>query len=139
MPLTKEFKETIKARAERDPEFRVGLLREAIEALLSDDLESGKVLLRDYVNATVGFETLAEEMEKNPKSLMRMLSDKDNPCADNLLAMVARLKRREDVSFSVTRNNGLHASPFIQRALHESMPYCMWIALDKRVLRVHRL
>ena len=109
MPLTKNFKDTIKARAERDPDFRVGLFREAIEALLSDDLETGKVLLRDYVNATIGFETLAREMEKNPKSLMRMLSDKGNPRADNLLAMVARLKRREGVSFSLTRNNGLHA------------------------------
>ena len=109
MPLTRDFKNTIKARAERDPEFRVGLFREAIDALFSDDLETGKVLLRDYVNATVGFETLAEEMEKNPKSLMRMLSDKGNPRADNLLAMVARLKQREGVSFSLTRSNGLHA------------------------------
>ena len=109
MPLTRDFKNTIKARAERDPEFRVGLFREAIDALFSDDLETGKVLLRDYVNATVGFETLAEEMKKNPKSLMRMLSDKGNPRADNLLAMVARLKQREGVSFSLTRNNGLHA------------------------------
>lgn len=52
MPLTKDFKDTIKARAERDPEFRTGLFREAIEALLSDELETGKVLLRDYANAT---------------------------------------------------------------------------------------
>ena len=57
----------------------------------------------------VGFETLAEEMEKNPKSLMRMLSNKGNPRADNLLAMVARLKQREGVSFSLTLNNGFHA------------------------------
>jgi len=109
MPLTRNFKDTIKARAERDPEFRAGLFREAIEALLSDDLKTGKVLLRDYVNATVGFEALAEEMEKNPKSLMRMLSDKGNPRADNLLAMVARLKLREGVSFSLTHNNRLNA------------------------------
>ena len=102
MPLTKDFKETIKARAERDPEFRVGLFREAIEAMLSDDLETGKVLLRDYVNATVGFETLAEDMDKDPKSLMRMLSAKGNPRADNLLAMVSRLKQREGVSFSIS-------------------------------------
>ena len=84
MPLTKDFKDTIKARAERDPEFRAGLFREAIEAMLSDDLETGKVLLRDYVNATVGFEALAQDMDKDPKSLMRMLSAKGNPRADNL-------------------------------------------------------
>lgn len=109
MPLTKDFKDTVKARADRDPDFRVGLFREALEALLSDDLETGKVLLRDYVNATVGFETLAKDMQKDPKSLMRMLSAKGNPRADNLLAMVARLKQREGVSFSLTQNDEIHA------------------------------
>lgn len=109
MPLTKKLHETMKARAERDPEFRVGLLREAMELMFSDDFETGKALLRDYVNATVGFETLAEDMQKDPKSLMRMLSAKGNPRADNLLAIVARLKQREGVSLSLTQNNGLHA------------------------------
>jgi len=75
-----------------------------LEAMLSDDLETGKVLLRDYVNATVGFEALAQDMDKDPNSLMRMLSAKGNPRADNLLAMVSRLKQREGVSFSITQN-----------------------------------
>ncbi|MYB75753.1 MAG: transcriptional regulator [Chloroflexi bacterium] len=109
MPLTKNFKTTIKARAERDPEFRVGLFREAVEALLSDDLETGKVLLRDYVNATIGFETLAKDMQKDPKSLMRMLSAQGNPRAENLLGMVARLKQREGLSFALSHNGGFHA------------------------------
>ena len=61
MPLTREFSETVRARAESDTEFRVGLLREAVEALLNDDHETGKLLLRDYVSAAVGLETLAEE------------------------------------------------------------------------------
>ena len=47
MALTRDFRDTIKARAERDPEFRIGLLQEAIEAFLDADLETGKVLLRD--------------------------------------------------------------------------------------------
>lgn len=109
MALTRSFKETIKARAERDPEFRTGLFREAIEAMLSDDLETGKVLLRDYVNATVGFETLAQDMQKDPKSLMRMLSAKGNPRADNLLAMVSKLKQREGVQLSVQPTGELRA------------------------------
>ncbi len=102
MALTKSFRDTIKARAERDPAFRVGLFKEAIEAMLSDDLETGKLLLRDYVNATVGFDALAQDMQKDPKSLMRMLSAKGNPRADNLLAMVARLKQREGIGLSMT-------------------------------------
>ena len=63
MPLTKEFSETVRARADSDPEFRIGLFREAIEALLGNDLETGKILLRDYAKATEGIETLAEESE----------------------------------------------------------------------------
>ena len=109
MPLTREFRETVMARAERDPEFRAGLFREAIESLLSNDLATAKILLRDYVNATVGFETLGEELGKSPKSLMRMLSNRGNPRADNLLAMVARLKQREGMSLSLTTDDRLHA------------------------------
>ena len=52
---------------------------------------------------------------------MRILSAKWNPRADNLLAMVARLNQREGVSSSLTPNNGLHAQPNIQGALHASM------------------
>jgi hypothetical protein len=41
MALTRDFKDTIKARAARDPEFRAALFGEAITALFSDDLETG--------------------------------------------------------------------------------------------------
>ena len=100
MPLTRNFKATIKARADRDPAFRLGLFQEALDAFLSGDIGTGKVLLRDYVNATVGFERLAKDLEKNPKSLMRMLSDQGNPRADNLFAVMAHLKSREGITFS---------------------------------------
>jgi len=66
MALTRDFRATVRARAERDPAFRVGLLEEALNALLDDDVETGKILLRDYVNATLGFEVLASEMDKSP-------------------------------------------------------------------------
>lgn len=104
MALTRDFKDTVKARAERDPEFRVALLQEALDAFLSADLETGKVLLRDYVNATVGFEQLGARLRKSPKSLMRMLSDRGNPRADNLFAVVAHLRACEDVDFTIRRS-----------------------------------
>ncbi|MCY4300329.1 MAG: transcriptional regulator [Aestuariivita sp.] len=102
-PHVRNFRDTIRARAHRDPEFRFGLFREALEALLNDDLETGKILLRAYINATIGFDTLAVELDKHPKSLMRMLSDKGNPRADNLLGMVGYLKKRENAALNVTR------------------------------------
>ena len=52
MPLTRDFKETIRARIGRDPGFREALLEEGVECLLSGDVEAGKSVLRDYINAT---------------------------------------------------------------------------------------
>lgn len=59
MPLTRNFKETIQARIERDPAFRNELLREGVEYFLTGDVDTGKTILRDYINATMGFETLS--------------------------------------------------------------------------------
>jgi len=101
MALTRDFKETIQARAQRDPAFRRGLFHEAIEAFLSNDTETGKLLLRDYVNATVGFEELGKQLHKSPKSLMRMLSSQGNPRADNLFAVVGHLRKQEGVAFTM--------------------------------------
>ena len=41
MPLTHDFKETVRARAQRDTEFRQALLREAVECIINGDLETG--------------------------------------------------------------------------------------------------
>ena len=101
MALTRAFRDTVKDRAARDPEFRVGLLKEAVEALLRGDLDGGKILLRDYVNATIGFEGLAEATHKNPKSLMRMLSIEGNPRAENLFAVIAELQKSEGIALAV--------------------------------------
>ncbi len=58
MALTRDFKETIQARAERDPAFRRELLKEGVQCLLAGEVDTGKTVLRDYINATVGFEEL---------------------------------------------------------------------------------
>ena len=79
MALTRDFKETVQARVERDPAFREALLKEGVQCLLSGDVETGKAVLRNYINATIGFEELGGLTHKSPKSLMRMLSSKDNP------------------------------------------------------------
>ncbi len=50
MALTREVQETIQERARRDAAFREALLKEAVDALLSGDVETGKTVLRDYIN-----------------------------------------------------------------------------------------
>lgn len=101
MALTKEFKETVQARAKADAAFRRGLLTEALDCFLAGDLDEGKLILRDYINATIGFEELARLTGKTPKSLMRMLSESGNPRADNLFAIVNSLQAREGIRLLV--------------------------------------
>jgi len=101
MPLTRDFKQTIRARVERDPKFRAALLREGVEAMLCGDLDTAKTILRDYINATVGFADLAQATHIPSKSLMRMLGPSGNPRADNLFEIVAFLQRREGVRLEV--------------------------------------
>jgi DNA-binding phage protein len=99
MALTREFKETIRARVARDPKFRKELLREGIEAMLTGDIATAKTILRDYINATVGFTELAEATRIPSKSLMRMLGPTGNPRAGNLFDVVSFLQQREGVRF----------------------------------------
>jgi DNA-binding phage protein len=101
MALTRDFKETIRARVKRDPGFRKALLREGIENFLSGDVETGKVILRDFINATVGFTKLSNVTRRSTKSLMRMLGPTGNPQARNLFEIVAYLQRAEGVRFEV--------------------------------------
>ena len=44
------------------------MLREAVEALVAGDVAIGKAVLRDYVNATIGFERRAETTQRSAKS-----------------------------------------------------------------------
>ena len=98
MTVTRNFRDTVQARANIDPDYRYGLLTESMDAMLSGDLETGKSLLRDYINATIGFEGLSDALGKSPKSLMRMLSTNGNPTAKNLFSMISLLQDKEGVS-----------------------------------------
>lgn len=110
MPLTRDFKETVRARAQRDRRFREALLREATDCLLADDVETGKTILRDYIHATVGFDALGRAVCKSPKSLMRMLGPKGNPQAANLFGVLGVLQKRERVRLSVQTRRQVRAA-----------------------------
>lgn len=101
MPLTRDFKETIRARVRRDARFRQALLREGVEAMLAGDLAAGKAILRDYINATMGFAELAAATGIPVKSLMRMMGQAGNPRVRNLLEIVKCLQDREHLRFEV--------------------------------------
>jgi DNA-binding phage protein len=101
MALTRDFKQTVTERIERNPEFAKALLDEAATLFLSGEPETARLILRDLVNATVGFEHLAVLTDKPSKSLHRMLSPKGNPSMDNLAAIFDAVRARLNVGIEV--------------------------------------
>ncbi|HYW21942.1 MAG TPA: transcriptional regulator [Nodularia sp. (in: cyanobacteria)] len=102
MALTRDFKETVNARVQRDPEFAKALLDEAVSLFLNGEPETTRLILRELVNATVGFEELANETSKPSKGLHRMLSAKGNPTMDNLTAIFNVLRKELNVCLKIT-------------------------------------
>jgi len=97
MVLTRSFKETVQARVQRDPDFREALLAEGVDAFLAGDVDAGKAVLRDYINATIGFERLGSATGTPAKSLMRMFSPSGNPNARNLFGVIGELQKQSGV------------------------------------------
>ena len=101
MPLTRSFKETVQARAQADFAFREALLTEGLEAFLSGDLDTGKAVIRDYINATLGFDDLAKATGTPSKSLMRMFGPAGNPNARNLFSVIGELQKSSGLSLRI--------------------------------------
>jgi DNA-binding phage protein len=101
MALTRDYKEIIQNRAQREPEFAAALLDEAVTLFLNGEPETARLILRELVNSTVGFEELAIETEKPSKSLHRMLSANGNPTMDNLTSILSVLRKKLKLAIKV--------------------------------------
>jgi DNA-binding phage protein len=101
MVLTVNFRDHVKARIEADPEFRAALFREAVQTLIEGDVGTARAVLRDFINATVGFTALARATGIPPKSLMRMFGPKGNPTAANLSEVIRVLQKKTRVQLEV--------------------------------------
>jgi DNA-binding phage protein len=101
MALTRDFRQTVQARAARDPAFRRALFQEAVQTLLQGDIDAGRAAIRDYINATLGFEKLGAALGRPQKSLMRMFGPGGNPTAENLLGVIGVLQIETGVHLEV--------------------------------------
>lgn len=101
MPSTRDFKKSTQKRIKADRVVRETLLREAVEDFLAGDLETGKEILRAFINATIGFARLSDVTRRPVKSLMRMLGPRGNPECRNLLEILQCLQEAEGVRFEV--------------------------------------
>ena len=94
MALTGNFKDHVKAKLQSDPEFRQALFQEAVQTLIEGDVGTARMVLRDFINATVGFSALAKATGIPPKSLMRMFGPNGNPTAANLSTVIRVLQKK---------------------------------------------
>ena len=102
MPLTRDFRETVMARAKSDREFRSELIIEATNAFLAGDVETGKALLRDYLNGTESLTDIAHQLQINEKSLRRMLGPKGNPTLKNFIGILKACSSVEHLTLTVS-------------------------------------
>ena len=101
MPLTKQFRQTVMARAKADKEFREELIIEATNALLEGDIETGKSLIKDYLNATEAFAAVADQLKKDEKSIRRMLGPSGNPTLKNFIGILQACSSTEHIDLKV--------------------------------------
>ena len=101
MVLTRNFRETVWARAQRDVVFRGALLGDAMRLLRDGDLEGSRGALRACIRATVGFEKLGVTLGRSPRSLRRLFGPAGNPTAEKLLGMIEVLQQETGVHLAV--------------------------------------
>ena len=101
MAQTRSFEKLVQPHVAADPAFAEALLREGIEVMLGGDIETGKIILPDYIKATVGFEKLGAATSTPPKSLIRMFGPRGNPQARNLFGIIGYLQQQAGVELHV--------------------------------------
>jgi len=102
MAKTKSFKDLVRKHVKADKKFAEALLREGVDAMLSGDVDTGRMILRDYIKATVGFEKLGKATGAPPKSLIRMFGPRGNPQAKNLFNVIDYLQKQAGVRLHVS-------------------------------------
>ena len=112
--LTRDSSLTIVERIRRDPRFAKGVLTEAATIFLGGEPEVARLMLRDIVNGTLGFEKLSSLTGIPPKSLHRMLSGHGNPAMSNLAAIFGTITGPEGRGGSADKEGGLIPSAYKQ-------------------------
>lgn len=91
----KNAKDLIVEELREDADLRKTHLKDAIACLIMGESRTGRLMLRNIVNATIGFEYLQGEVGMPAKSIMRMLSAAGNPNSDNLFKIINFLIKHE--------------------------------------------
>lgn len=101
MPLSREFKELVVARAKIDPDFRKGLIVEAINMILGGEITAGRIMLRDYINATGAMDEICQKVDKHKSAISRMLGPSGNPTLESIVPVIKACADREKINPTV--------------------------------------
>lgn len=87
---------------QNDREFLRAYIADAISSLFKNEHAVACLMLRDIVNATIGFPELAEKLGKKDKGkgLMQMLTKTSNPAVKNLFGIIAEIMEYESFEFA---------------------------------------
>jgi DNA-binding phage protein len=102
MALTREYKQTVLSRIQRDPKFARALYAEAINALLEGETAVGLSALRDLVHACITFKELSKQTGFGEKALHRMLSRNGNPTTKSLTTIIRAIQEDLHITPHVT-------------------------------------
>ncbi len=102
MIRTEHLDESTAQRLLEDPLFAEELLREGLQALVDGEIEMGKSLICDCIEATVGFDNVANDINESPASVRHMFSADGNPNIDNLFDVIVNLQKHGGLSLEVS-------------------------------------
>lgn len=101
MPLSREFKELVVARAKEDPEFRRELIVEAVNMILAGEITPGRLMLRDYINATGSMADICKTLNRHKSAVARMLGPSGNPTLESIVPVFRACAEREKINLEV--------------------------------------
>lgn len=92
--LSVDYRETVLARIQDSPAYAAGLLKSALEMMANGEEAEARETVKDLIHATGGFESMAEHLGINAKSLHRMLGPNGNPAFGRMSAIFSELSQR---------------------------------------------
>ena len=101
MKAGSEFEHLAADMIRGDRALAICVLDEIASLFLNSEPGTAKLMLRNLVNGTIGFEKLAKKTGKPSKSLHRMLSARGNPTIDNLALILDAVRKHLRVEFRV--------------------------------------
>jgi DNA-binding phage protein len=104
MKTSRIYRQTVVSRARRDARFRKGLLKNAVMALQTNELQTSKDMLRNYIAATEGFSALGVKCGKSSRSLTWMLSPQSNPTVTSFFSVLTVLLKDAGLKLILMRS-----------------------------------